>query len=102
MKHLNCVLCGIELTGEIDTFGLIGQEMCWDCWSSEQDYDDSYYGMAPHHHDLSITGSYIGSTILDPLPERNENGAYWIESAQMWFRPDLEVDGAMGVWSKQS
>ena len=29
---MECKLCHIELTGSLDTFGDIGEEMCQDCW----------------------------------------------------------------------
>jgi hypothetical protein len=57
--------------------------------------EGSYYGLAPHHHDLSITGSYIGSTIFDPLPEPTANGEYEIDN--MTYTPDPQTPG-MGFW----
>ncbi len=100
-RELKCTRCGIDLHNDIDTFGDTGQEMCEDCWYEwyEEVNGVEYYGMAPHHHDLTITGSFIGSTILDPLPEPAADGRYWIESAKLWFQPDDEVDGAMGMWT---
>ncbi len=45
-----------------------------------------YYGLAPHKHDLSITGSFVGSTVFtgdipdnfepDPDCEDNTHGVY--------------------------
>lgn len=32
-RILECVLCGAELTGGIDTFGPLGLESCAACWS---------------------------------------------------------------------
>ena len=32
-----------------------------------------YYGMAPHRHDLSKTGSFIGSTVVDPKDSWPDN-----------------------------
>lgn len=29
---LTCTRCGCELRGDLDTYGLPGQEMCWQCW----------------------------------------------------------------------
>lgn len=31
---LICTSCQKSLTGGLDTFGDVGQEMCWDCYSS--------------------------------------------------------------------
>jgi hypothetical protein len=33
-----------------------------------------------------------------PYVKRDEQGRYWIETMQMWFTPDDEVDGAQGMW----
>ncbi len=30
---MNCTCCQQPLTGGLDTYGDVGQEMCWDCWS---------------------------------------------------------------------
>lgn len=31
---LTCICCGKPLTGGLDTFGDVGQEMCWNDWSA--------------------------------------------------------------------
>ena len=31
---LSCMLCGKELSGNLDTYGDVRHEMCWDCHSS--------------------------------------------------------------------
>ena len=46
-----------------------------------------YYGLAPHKHDMTKTGSIIGSTVIDPESEWPSN-----------FHPDAEDSGA-GVWT---
>lgn len=30
---MTCQCCGTPLTNSVDTFGDVGQEMCWQCWS---------------------------------------------------------------------
>lgn len=99
---IQCYRCQIELNNDLDTYGDVGQEMCEDCWYEwyEEQNGHEYYGMAPHYHDLSLTGSFIGSTrFLDYSDsKRDEQGRYWIENMQMWFTPDDEVDGAQGMW----
>jgi hypothetical protein len=30
--QLTCTICGKELSGGLDTFGDIGEELCQDCW----------------------------------------------------------------------
>lgn len=109
IQKLNCVSCGCTLYNDVNTFGEVGQEMCWTCWSRDiplEDIrdmeDEGYYGLAPHHHDTTITGSLIGSTVYEPLPgEPNENGEYWIPDRNAWFWPDPEMDGMMGVWREK-
>lgn len=46
-----------------------------------------YYGVAPHKHDLSKTGSYIGSTVVLPESEWPDN-----------FSPDFE-DPSCGIYT---
>ena len=103
---ITCHMCGVELKNETDTYGDYGQELCADCWYELDEITNGvyYYGMAPHHHDLSITGSYIGSTIFEDYKstsKRDEHGRYWIESRKMWFTPDDEVDGEQGMWEER-
>ena len=100
MTDLHCTICTTPLTGGLDTYGDVGAELCIDCWYDlpEQLEPDSWYGMAPHHHDLERTGSYIGSTVFDPLPEPDANGVYKVGS--LYFVPDEEVGGDQGVWYK--
>jgi hypothetical protein len=100
MREITCDLCDKPLTGGTDTFGWPGN-LCWNCYAEcnanggDPELGD-YYGLAPHHHDLSITGSLIGSTVFDPLPERDANGEYHI-AAQQTFVPDPDVSG-LGTW----
>lgn len=50
-----------------------------------------YYGLAPHRHDLTITGSIIGSTVINPRGSCPAN-----------FQPDEpdEPDGGgLGVYT---
>lgn len=104
--QLVCTRCGVELNGDLDTFGDIGNELCEDCWYEWQEETEgvSYYGLAPHHHDLTLTGSFIGSAIYDDYKataKRDERGRYWIEDRKMWFTPDDEVDGYQGMWEER-
>lgn len=94
-----CTGCQKQLRGATDTFGDIGCPFCWECYSALCGEGGigleggSYYGLAPHHHDLSITGSMIGSTVFDPLPEPNQYGEYII--GNMIFTP---TEPGMGIW----
>ena len=98
MSELRCMVCNTPLAGELDTYGDVGAELCIDCWHNlpEQLDPPSWYGMAPHHHDLERTGSYIGSTVFDPLPEPDEFGIYAVNG--LYFQPDDEVGGDQGMW----
>lgn len=99
MYKTNCYLCGKELSGGLDTYGW-PDDLCWDCYAEQNSYGDgqAWYGLAPHHHDLSITGSVIGSTVFDLLPEPNANGEYEIDD--YLFVP-TEADGKAGLWSRK-
>lgn len=104
--QLVCTRCGIPLENDIHTFGDVGQELCEDCWYEffDETYGLQYYGMAPHIHDLSLTGSFIGSTILldyKATSKQDANGRYWIEERKMWFTPDEETDGGCGLWEER-
>lgn len=82
---MNCVVCGQELTGRLDTFGARDAPMCWTCHSEmASEGTQPYYGLGPHHHDLTITGSYIGSTVFDAQDDPE-------------FMPDPDAPG-LGVW----
>lgn len=99
---ITCVACKKELKHPADIWGDVGQELCVDCyWSIATDDDDDFieyvYGVGPHHHDFTLTGSWIGSTVDDPLPDNEQDGWHWIENQKAWFRPDPEVPG-LGTW----
>jgi len=99
--QLECYFCGTLLTGGGDTFGDVGQECCQTCFWEYQDvyeYAAQFdYGLAPHYHDTIITGSVIGGTVFEPLPEPAEDGRYWIENRNAWFSPDPECS-TMGFY----
>lgn len=49
-----------------------------------------YYGVGPHQHDLSVTGSFIGSTKIDPKEKWPKN---FVEDREepgcgTWYCPD--------------
>jgi len=93
---LQCSMCGKELKNQLDTYGDIGAELCADCWYDLPENNEGWYGMVPHHHNLELTGSYLGSTVFDPLPEPDTNGVYAVNG--LYFVPDMEVGGDQGVW----
>jgi hypothetical protein len=98
---MECTICGKHLDNGLDTFGEIGLEMCWPCWSElgdEATETESWYGLGPHHHQYTHEGQIvIGSTTLDPLPPKNEDGSYTIGNLR--FSPDPDAPG-LGIWSR--
>lgn len=98
MRKTQCYICGKPLTGGTDTFGW-PDDLCWDCYVEFQAgcEGESYYGLAPHHHDETITGSLIGSTVYDSLPESMPCGGYDLGYATLI--PDPEMDGKAGIWT---
>lgn len=98
---MNCTLCEVPLTGGMDTYGDVGSEICYECWLAIEENDfSSWYGMAPHHHNFDLTGSWIGSTVLNELPPIGADGRYEIEPG-LFFTPDPEVDGSAGMWEDE-
>lgn len=92
---ITCTACRQPLDGGTDTFGDVDLPMCWDCYSGLQGGDEfAYYGLAPHHHDLTVTGHMIGCTVFDPLPTPTPAGEYIVDD--MIFVPG--PDPGMGFW----
>jgi hypothetical protein len=96
-ETLFCTLCHVPLTGGIDTFGDTGSEVCEDCWYELPENNTSWYGQAPHHHDFTITGDWIGSTVFDPIPAPDEHGVIALPDGR-FFVPDMEVGGDAGMY----
>jgi hypothetical protein len=92
---IKCSVCQRPLANGLDTFGLAHFPSCWDCYAEGNGQGETIYGLGPHHHDLSKTGTLIGSTVFDPLPEPNEQGEYVIDGDV--FIPDPDAPG-LGVW----
>lgn len=102
---MNCISCGKQLSNGLDTYGAVGQELCWRCYSEHLEEGLNaptvdYYGLAPHRHDLTITGSYVNSTVFEPLTQyEKKDSRYWIPERGLWFWPDPEMKGEMGIWT---
>lgn len=101
-----CTVCERVVSGGRDTFGWFHRNpVCAEChlwlWSviEEQDGQD-VYGLAPHHHDLSITGSMIGSTVFESVQSPDAYGR--IDCGDRWFYPDADAGGLAGVYSPKS
>ena len=105
MRELTCFMCAKTLNGGTDTYGDIGEELCRECYNTLMDdvgYDgETWYGMAPHEHIPFDTGGKLKGHITQLVDysnnEQDSNGWYRI-AGDLWFRPDAETDGAMGVW----
>jgi hypothetical protein len=86
---MNCICCGVELTGGIDTFGDVNLEMCRSCWFETQTNVETWYGLAPHKHTYDEQGNIIiGGTVFtgEPIPEG------------CTFTPDPDAPGC-GIWT---
>jgi hypothetical protein len=95
-----CELCGEKLEEDWEVYGEIGETLCVDCWYEARAEENGYeevFGLPPHHHDLTITGSIIGSTVDDPLPETKTASGWYDLGDGWWFKPsDDPQDGGMG------
>ena len=74
MSTTICGFCESPLKNSLDNYGDMYSPVCMACHFRMSDAEaaqaiEPYYGMAPHTHDLTKTGSYIGSTVMDVLPE---------------------------------
>lgn len=53
MRQLRCCRCGSELAGNLDTFGLIGRELCLWCFLAEDgDQGDDEDEYAPAFYEM--------------------------------------------------
>lgn len=87
-----CQECGKTLVNDADRYGHVGSEVCYECWLLQAPVPDSWFGLAPHRHDLR-NGTYIGSTVMEELPDDRT-----IEVAPgLYFTPDSE-DATFGIW----
>jgi hypothetical protein len=98
-----CAFCDVPVSGGRDTYGDLYYPICFDChwgmFSGGDDFQD-WYGVAPHVHDLSRTGSMIGSTVLmDISAQLSANGEYDCGGG-VFFRPDPDATG-LGVYSRR-
>ena len=93
-----CTHCEKELTAPIQEYGPGDYPLCWDCWTAD-DEGEEWYGLAPHGHDLTRTGSFIGSTVFKPMGEPNADGVYILDGGNTVFTPDPE-DPCMGSYKE--
>lgn len=82
---MHCHNCGIEFKTPDEAYGDVGAELCQSCFLELAEMEagtGSWYGLAPRkpYHDRPC-----------------ENDWYEIEPG-LWFWPDKEVDGGMGIW----
>lgn len=95
-----CQSCKIQMEHDWEVYGAIGDCLCVDCYHGAMEQEQGYrewYGLAPHGHDMSRTGSIIGSTVFKPLPDtKDEHGWYELGEGE-WFWPDSETGPEMGI-----
>lgn len=66
---MNCIHCGIELNNTTDTFGDVGQEMCWQCWSEM--WEDSIWKWP-------LTDGAICKAVEVAADISNQNNQRWL------------------------
>ncbi len=75
MNHLTCICCGKPLTGGLDTYGDLGQEMCWDALGCFDSIDSiAYYTAAQPElalHNARIANG-VPPTKLGVIPLDNQ------------------------------
>ena len=101
--ELTCHFCKAAIARPQENWGERNSPTCLSCYTelsaiSDHEPQESWYGVAPHTHDLTLTGSFIGSTVMTPLPALT-NGS--VDLGWGWFTPDDESPG-MGVYSPYS
>ena len=98
--ELTCHFCKAAIARPQENWGERNSPTCLPCFLglsalSDHEPQESWYGLAPHTHDLTLTGSFIGSTVMTPLPPLT-NGS--VDLGWGWFTPDVDAPG-MGVYS---
>ena len=104
--NYECQECGAPIQHDYETYGDLGQCMCATCWFQRQEAEEEaqgfteVYGIGPHHHDLTLTGHVIGSTVDDPLPDVASDSEGFIKVGPgVYYKPDTNPDGeGMGMW----
>ena len=65
----------------------------------EHGIEHTWYGLAPHVHDFTRTGTFINSTVFTPPPEAVTPGEEYEVEPGLFFKPDVHEDGdGMGIW----
>lgn len=94
---MTCFFCDKPLTGGIDTYGDVGEEVCWDCYAemNAKANTESWYGLGPHKHAYDEKGNIIiGGTTFEPITALLVDGAY--DFGDRTFTP---TDGPNhGIW----
>lgn len=95
---MKCFACAKSLTGGLDTYGDVGEELCWDCYAARnaEANTDFWYGLGPHKHAYDEKGNIIiGGTTFEEITVPFVDGAY--DFGDRTFTPDPEAGGC-GVW----
>ena len=101
--ELICHFCEAAIARPQENWGQWNSPTCLQCFLelsalSDHEPQECWYGIAPHTHDLTLTGSFIGSTVMTPLTALPAltNGA--VDLGWGWFVPDEDAPG-MGICS---
>jgi hypothetical protein len=83
--------CDKELTGGLDTFGLPGEPLCWNCYATRNaEAGEAHYGLGPHVHEVDSETGQMTTMFL----QKN-----WVELVDDGlFMPDPDAPGC-GVWT---
>ena len=97
--ELICHFCEAVIARPQENWGEWNSPTCLQCFLelsalSDHEPQECWYGLAPHTHDLTLTGSFIGSTVMTPLPPLTEGS---VDLGWGWFTPD-EDEPKMGVY----
>ena len=98
---LTCHFCGGGISRPQENWGhWWDSPTCLSCYlelsaMSDHEQQESWYGLAPHIHDLTLTGSFIGSTVMTPLPALTGSE---VDLGWGWFVPDEDAPG-MGIYT---
>ena len=97
--ELICHFCEAAIARPQENWGQWNSPTCLQCFLelsalSDHEPQECWYGLAPHTHDLTLTGSFIGSTVMTPLPPLTEGS---VDLGWGWFTPD-EDEPKMGVY----
>ena len=99
--ELICHFCEAVIARPQENWGEWNSPTCLRCHTelsamSDHEPEESWYGIAPHTHDLTRTGSFIGSTVMTPPPALTQ-GLLALDYGWGWFEMDKD-DPWLGIY----